>query len=88
MPYRPFRNEADLLGEHRNFIQAYTYLQSENVPTAEDRPAMSLSILDHYKNCPGTPEFDNITLLNFAQKYTMPRVEGNEPSHRTKEVVV
>ena len=35
MPYRPFRNEADLLGEHRNFIQAYTsYIQSENVPTS------------------------------------------------------
>ena len=34
MLYRPFRNEADLLGENRNFVQAYTsYLQSGNVPT-------------------------------------------------------
>ena len=54
----------------------------------EDKPATSLSILDHYKNRPRTVEFDSITLLDFAKAYTMPRVEGNEPSHRSREVVV
>jgi hypothetical protein len=56
----------------------------------EDKPATSLSILDHYKNRPRTPEFDNniITLLDFAKAYTMPRVDGNEPSNRSREVVV
>ena len=46
------------------------------------------SILDHYKNHPRTPEFDRLTLLDFAKCYTMRRVEGNEPSHRNREVVV
>lgn len=54
----------------------------------EDKPATSLSIVDHYKNRPRTPEFDDITLLDFAKAYTMPRVEGNEPSHRSREVVI
>ena len=35
MLYKPFRNEANLLCEHRNFVEAYTsYLQSGSVPTS------------------------------------------------------
>ena len=34
MLYKEFRNEAELLGGHANFVQAYTaYLQSGDVPT-------------------------------------------------------
>ena len=54
----------------------------------QDKPATSLSILDHYKNRSRTLQFDNITLLDFAKAYTMPCVEGNEPSHRSRGVEV
>ena len=52
----------------------------------EDSPATALSIVDHYRNRP--IEFERITLLDLAQKYTMPRGQANDPSVRTKEVVV
>ena len=54
----------------------------------EDSPATALSIVDHYRDRPATPEFEHITLLEFAQKYTMPHGEVNDPSIRSKVVVI
>ena len=53
-----------------------------------DQPATALSILDHYKSKPATLTFDSMTLLHFAQHFTMPCALGQEPTHRGKEVVV
>ena len=54
----------------------------------QDGRATALSILDHYLARPATPTFNNTTLLEFAQQYTMPRELGAQPNRRNKKVVV
>ena len=54
----------------------------------EDKPATKLSILDHYKARPESCTYEHMTLMNFAQNYTMPHNLGDEPTHKTKKVVV
>jgi len=54
----------------------------------EDQPATALSILDHYKEHPTTPQFQNMTLLQYVQQFTMPQELGSSPKHRNKSVVV
>ena len=39
-------------------------------------------------HCPNAPVFDNMTLLEFARQYFMPKEPGSEPSHRSKHIVV
>ena len=53
-----------------------------------DGRATALSTLDHYLSRPATPTFNNMTLLEFAQQYTMPRELGAQPYRRNKKVVV
>ena len=54
----------------------------------EHSRATKLSILDHYCVRPTTPSFNDITLLSFAQQYSMPKTAGAEPTRRRKKVVV
>ena len=54
----------------------------------QDGRATALSILDHYVARPATLAFNNITLLEFAQQYTMPKELGAQPNRRNKKVVV
>ena len=54
----------------------------------EGKPATSLSALDHYTSRPVTPQFEEMTLLHFAQHYSMPKNVGEEPVARKKMVVV
>ena len=54
----------------------------------EDQPATVPSALDHYISRPTTVQFENITLLQFVQDFTMPRECSSEPSKRRKKVVV
>ena len=54
----------------------------------EGQPATALSMLDHYIGRPTTPQFNDMTLLHFAQQYTMPKELGSNPSCRRKKVVV
>ena len=54
----------------------------------QDGHATALSTLDHYLSRPATPTFNNMTLLEFAQQYTMPRELGAQPNRRNKKVVV
>ena len=46
------------------------------------------STLDHYLVRPATPVFNNMTLLEFTQSYTMPKELGAAPNKRNKKVVV
>ena len=41
----------------------------------DENPATALSILDHYHTCP-TSQYTEMTLLNFAQKYTMSQTDS------------
>ena len=54
----------------------------------EGQPATIPSILDYYLARPSTPLFNNITLLNFAKGYCMPKEPSTEPNHRRKEVIL
>ena len=54
----------------------------------EQRHATTPSIVDHYCVRPTTSHFNNLTLLAFAQQYTMPKTLGTEPTQRRKRVVV
>ena len=47
-----------------------------------DGRATVLSILDHYLARPLTPTFNNMTLLTFAQQYTMPKELGTQPNEK------
>ena len=53
----------------------------------EDEPATVKSCLDHYLSRPATCQFESVTLLHFAQNYSMPR-QGGEPKPRNKKIVV
>ena len=54
----------------------------------EHHHATALSILDHYMRRPNSVPLDDITLLEFARQYTMPKTPGSQPSRRSKRVVV
>ena len=54
----------------------------------EDQPATVPSALDNYISRPTTIQFENITLLQFVQDFTMRQECGLEPSKRRKKVVV
>ena len=57
--------------------------------TLEDDRAVTLdSQLDHYIARPTTPQFEELTLLQFVQKYRIPKRVDDDLVHRTKEVVV
>ena len=53
-----------------------------------DGRATALSILDHYLARPLTHTFNNMTLLTFAQQYTMPKELGTQPNKRSKKVII
>ena len=55
---------------------------------SEGRHATAPSIVDHYCVRPSSPPFHSMTLLSFAEQYTMPKSLGAEPSRRRKRVVV
>ena len=42
----------------------------------EDQPATALSTMDHYVIRPSTPEFCDMTLLDFTQRYATPKAVG------------
>ena len=46
----------------------------------EGQRATALSIVDHYVGRPDTPHFNSMTLLEFAQQYSMPKSLGAEPT--------
>ena len=46
------------------------------------------SQLDHYRSRPTTPHMEGLTLLEFVQRYRMPKSVGSDPVSRKKEVVV
>jgi hypothetical protein len=54
----------------------------------EHHHATAISILDHYMRRPNSAPLDDITLLEFARQYTMPKTPGSKPSRRSKCVVV
>ena len=55
----------------------------------EDDRAVTLdSQLDHYTARPATAQFEELTLLQFVQKYRIPKRVGDDLVPRTKEVVV
>lgn len=54
----------------------------------DDGRVTAPSTLDHYLIRPATPVFNNMTLLEFTQSYTMPKELGASPNNRNKNVVV
>ena len=54
----------------------------------QDGRATAPSILDHYIARPAASHLRSITLLEFAQQFTMPKELGAEPNRRSKNVVV
>ena len=54
----------------------------------DDGRVTAPSTLDHYLIRPATPVFNNMTLLEFTQSYTMPKELGASPNKRNKNVVV
>ena len=53
-----------------------------------DGRATALSILDHYIARPSSPIFNTMTIMKYAQQYTMPKELGAEPNKRAKQVIV
>ena len=47
--------------------------------------ATALSILDHYLARPSTSAFNNMTIMEYAQQYTMPKDLGAQPNRRNKK---
>lgn len=54
----------------------------------EGQRATALSIVDHYMGQPESPYFNNMTLLEFAQQYSMPKTLGAQPTTRSRHIVV
>ena len=52
------------------------------------QPATASSILDHYRARPANPPYKNMTLLHFAQQYSMPKDPASQPAVRSKKVVI
>ena len=53
-----------------------------------DQPATASSILDHYQARPANPLYEDMTLLHFAQHYSMPKEPASQPAVRGKKVVI
>ena len=54
----------------------------------DEQPATTLTILDHYMQRPSNSAFNDITLLDFARNYSMPKQLLTEPTCRRKQVIV
>ena len=54
----------------------------------EEHSATTPSTLDHYMRRPNSSEFDDMTLLQFARQYSMPKTLGSKPSRRRKHIIV
>ena len=53
----------------------------------EGQNATAPSIVDHYCARPASETFETMTLLSFAQGYSLPRSLGEQPKKRNKKVV-
>ena len=71
----------------------YTILSLDGSRQVEERPeendvrATAPSILDHYIHRPTNQVFESMTLLSFAQNYTMPKELGTSPKHQKMKIV-
>ncbi len=71
----------------------HTMLSLDGSRQVEERPdeatstATVSSILDHYIQRPGNQTFEGMTLLVFAQNYTMPKELGTAPKHHKMKIV-
>ena len=54
----------------------------------KDGRATAPSILDHYMTRPSSPDFHTMTIMEYAQQYTMPKELGAQPNRRNKKVIV
>ena len=54
----------------------------------EGQRAIALSIVNHYMGRPNSSYFNNMTLLEFARQYSMPKTLGTEPTPRSRCIVV
>ena len=54
----------------------------------EGQRATALSIVDHYIGRPDSSHFNNMTLLEFARQYSMPKTLGVQPTPRSRRIVV
>ena len=54
----------------------------------EEQRATAPSILDHYMHRPDSSHFNDMTLLEFARQYSMPKTMGSDPTRRSKRVIV
>ena len=54
----------------------------------EGENATAPSIVDHYCARPASEAFESMTLLSFAQDYSLPRSLGDQPKRRNKKVVI
>ena len=54
----------------------------------DEQRATTPSILDHYLVRPSTSPFRDMTLLEFAQRYSLPKTVGAPPNPRKKHVIV
>ena len=54
----------------------------------EEQRATAPSILDHYMHRPNSSQFNDMTLLEFARQYSMPKTMGSEPTRRSKRVII
>ena len=59
----------------------------EYQPENNTNRATASSILDHYIQLPFNVPFDNVTLLHFAQNYSMPKELGTAPTLHHKLMV-
>ncbi len=55
----------------------------------DDERAVTLhSQLDHYCARPATPQLEQLNILQFVQRYRIPKRVGDDLIHRRKEVVI
>ena len=54
----------------------------------DGQSATALSIIDHYMGRPNSIHFNNMTLLEFARQYSMPKSLRAEPTHCSRCIVV
>lgn len=54
----------------------------------DDKRATTPSILDHYFVRPTSTPCDDMTLLEFARQYKLPKTVGDEPTRRKKHVIM
>ena len=78
-----------MIKSSRDFI----VLSLDGSQAVEDRlknasNATAPSVLDHYLIRLHTAQFNSITLLEYAQQYSIPKGLNTQPKRRTKKVVV